>query len=54
MVSAATIGEDNDFGILPVGKSMELICDIPMVEEVIQRIVALAEAATKRTDAMME
>lgn len=43
----------NEKGVLPVGQATGLIRDMPKVSEVIERIVAEAEAVQKKMAGMM-
>jgi len=52
-IQLATEDGDNEKGVLPVGQATGLIHDMPKVSEVIERIVAEAEAVQKKMAGMM-
>jgi len=52
-IQVATEDGDNGKGVLPVGQATGLITDMPKVSEVIERIVAEAEAVQKKMAGMM-
>jgi enoyl-[acyl-carrier protein] reductase II len=52
-IQLATEDGDNEKGVLPVGQATGLIRDMPKVSEVIERIVAEAEAVQKKMAGMM-